>query len=378
MRPYFLLLSLLMCPSLRALELSMIEDINLRMGPIPESTVLKKIASIAKRKKTYLSIGESHLYPDSTRIYAEKLQKQFFDNVKTNVRTCHETISSLDEYPYYDYFNLHSAEVIASTSNSPKLSNFKQCYSDEYSLNFYSGFFHQYPLSIAFKNDFPVTEVSGYRGNNIYDQMSGLKGVFVSFIDLDYLEKVWTQSFFKKKFKSVRLFREKANLMISKVDTIMKGLQWTHRTHNLWRDQWAFIIDKSFFPFNKKVRKTIPDNAFIYLTEQAFRVPMKKLKLIRALNQLSDERIENFLELLKDMEKYFISTEIQPMSNGDRSHFNIGSLPVSFGPESEIFYLLNKKKNIKKIIFVQNDNLNLECLDPLNSTNVEIDCSDLF
>src|SRR5690606_16896213 len=82
--------------------------------------------------------------------------------------------------------------------NGPARTDFQNCnWSADSNAITYSGFFHQYPFARPWPNDFPPTPVTREEGNNIRAQLSPRKGMFITQMEMSFLESRAASSLLK-------------------------------------------------------------------------------------------------------------------------------------------------------------------------------------
>jgi hypothetical protein len=73
---------------------SFIQDINLKHKSISFNSLLKKVSEHNLFLKNYLSLGESHLHPSTSRPVLLNIAKHFLENTNFHKKLCAENISS--------------------------------------------------------------------------------------------------------------------------------------------------------------------------------------------------------------------------------------------------------------------------------------------
>jgi hypothetical protein len=163
------------------------------VAPIGDAEVRAAIRTAAARPDRYLSLGETHLFAELDRRYLESLAREYLDAAPAPVHTCAEDLSEpVDQLPIYQYLSQASASFWLSPGNGPSQTNFRPCNDAGKRWLTYSGLFHQYPLPRVFPADFEATPVSQKPGNTIWSQLSSQQGVFVTMMDLVYVQNQTT------------------------------------------------------------------------------------------------------------------------------------------------------------------------------------------
>ncbi len=146
-----------------------------------------EVAEFAQNKKTYLSLGESHIETGTATKINYELLKTFAKNSSDKIVFCSETLSHFLG-PYGDLVRGLSRSYKVYENNGPYKTDFAECYEGNDNYVVYSGFFHQYPFARKFPKEFAPVPVITQKGNNILAQMKNAKGLFVTQMEMEYME----------------------------------------------------------------------------------------------------------------------------------------------------------------------------------------------
>ena len=137
-----------------ALASTFVESINENFEAISFEELEKRVERHAKRGQSYLSLGESHLEPSTTREIHFRLMQAFLEHSSRAPIVCSESIRSfLTEYAPKIQKSVREIKILKG--NGPSTTNFRDCEEGKSPVLAYSGYFHQFPFARNFSHEFP-------------------------------------------------------------------------------------------------------------------------------------------------------------------------------------------------------------------------------
>lgn len=351
-----------------------IESIKLDHVSFDYHTLLKKVSRHRWYPGQYLSLGESHLHPSTSRPVLLQLAKTFLEDTPLSSRFCSKNIQ--------DFLNSFSGREIQRLAdnisifytNSPSQTDFWGCAREEFDLTLtYSGFFHQHPFARPFPDDFQPTPVITDPKNSILAQMPAGKGLFVSLMEMDFLEMTTSRAILKMKIRDVDTFRTKVTQLGEKIESLHSKMETLLNGSTEWRTKMGMILEQDHF----ENRSVLPKNTFILLTDLKARFKRKPLKLLHDLSNLSDSALEKYLDFMASERAFFTTSLQEPAEDGTMYPTGYGTYPLQFPGGSEFLDLVHANK--KSILLVSSpDSKELRCLTKYGDQTVELDCEDIF
>lgn len=316
--------------------------INPDFEAVPYQELKYKIR-LQAQNKGYLSIGESHLQADSARSINMDLINTYLEQTKKRQTIfCSEKIETfLDVYQKDIYKNVRKLKIFKG--NSPNTTNFRDCIDKEKFENYvtYSGFFHQYQFAKAFKTEFPQSPVITKDGENILAQLSNLDGLFVTQLELEFMEFSASKTILNKGITDPKEFRTEVKILDQIISKLNASMETVLESENPFIAKKATIISAKDFT----VELNDNNNSFFVLTNLGYRGDNDSLKALRKLIELDDNKLKNFLSKLKNSEKYITATFIGPYPNGEIGSANYPGLNRYFQAQSLIAHIKNETEN---------------------------------
>lgn len=289
----------------------------------PLSSLEEKIVEHALLKDSYLSVGESHLEAKTAGLLNYRFIDKYISNSLQESVFCSETIDSFLK-TYLEAIEEKTAKTKLFPGNSPYKTNFANCPGAGDQRVTYSGFFHQYPFARNFPQEFVPTPVITEKGNNILAQMKGLKGMFITQMEMEYLEFSATKALLLSKLDPGE-FRKKAAGLSLKVDALQRQMELALDNGNPYTSKAAVVLKGSQFDVN-----LFGENNYFVLTNLEYRQQVPGLNALKRLAALPDQKLNAFLDLLKKNRPYIANVLIGPDARG-----HMGS--VTFPGISRVF-----------------------------------------
>jgi len=326
-------------------------------------------------RENYLSLGESHLHPSTSRPVLLNLAKNFLEDTPLKKHFCTENIQAfLQGFEGREIQRL-SDDINIFYNNNPSTTDFWGCARQNPELTLvYSGFFHQHPFARNFPGDFTPTPVITKPHNTIIAQMPQHRGLFVTLMEMDHLELTTSKALLAEKNTDINVFRQRVVKLTQKIQSlrdrmniILKG-QTTHRT------KMGMVLDKGHFA-NKTV---LPYRTYILLTDLEGRKNDKPLKLLNDMISLNDTALSKFLTFINEERSFYTANLMEPNEDGSMHQTGYGTYPVQFPGGSQFLDLIDKT-NKKSILLVSSPKKDkLRCLTKNDDQTIELDCEQIF
>jgi hypothetical protein len=254
----------------------------------------------------YLSLGESHLEPTTSRAFLHKLAKLYLED-RSNVKFCTEKIMSFLDTPLGQDLQQSTQTTLITQRNSPYTTDFKDCLDRKHDdFLVYSGFFHQYPFAKNFQAEFGRTAVQSSDINNIVYQMQPVRSLMVTLIEMPYLlytSQLWmlrnlSQSKISETYKKLMSFYE----VFSRNAQLQSGKQM--QIYQMRDDHYLAL-------------SVLPDQ-----------VEKEKFHFIRKLLEMPQDFIDLFLHSFKN--KAGFAGYLMESKDGQYAPMGYGTLPIRF------------------------------------------------
>ncbi len=339
----------------------------------------KQLVEKTKRHRWYrgnfLSLGESHLHPATSRPVLLNLATSFLEDTPYNKQFCSENIQGfLQGYEGREIQRL-SDDINIFYNNNPSTTDFWGCAKQNSELTLvYSGFFHQHPFARNFPGDFTPTPVITKPHNTIMTQMPYGRGLYVSLMEMDHLEMTTSKALLAEKNTDVKIFRDRVVKLTQKIQDLRDSMSTILTGATPFRTKIGMVLEQDHF----KQREVLPFGTYILLTELQGRKDNKPLKLLNDLIALSDQSLEKYLAFMNEERSFFTTALTEPNEDGSMYQTGYGTYPLQFPGGSQFLDLIDKnnKKSILLVSSPQSDSL--RCLTKNDDVAIELDCEKIF
>ena len=114
------------------------------------SRVIETLKTISSKSGHLISLGESHLHPNSARAVSQIFIDTYLED-QQDFKFCAEKIDDFLNHPTGLRLQQEASKVDIYTENSPTQTDFRKCKTKDFDKYFtYSGFFHQLPFARPF------------------------------------------------------------------------------------------------------------------------------------------------------------------------------------------------------------------------------------
>ena len=323
----------------------------------------------------YLSLGESHLHPSTSRPVLLNLAKMFLEDSPFKKSFCSENIQSfLQGFEGREIQRL-SDNINIFYNNNPSTTDFWGCAKQNSQLTLiYSGFFHQHPFARNFTGDFAPTPVITKPNNTIITQMPKNRGLFISLMELDHLEMTTSKALLAEKSTDIKIFRDRVLKLTQKIQSLRDSMNTILEGNTPFRTKKGTILERDHFA-DKNV---LPTGTYIVLTDLEGRIQNKPLKLLNDMTALSDQSLQNFLEFINDERSFFTAALTEPNEDGSMYQTGYGTYPDRFPGGSQFLDLIDKKTKKSILLVSSPKNDGLRCLTKNNEQTIKLDCEKIF
>lgn len=332
-------------------NLSFVETIGVNRA-IPPKIVYNKIKSFALQKGTYLSLGESHLESETVNSVNHKLARLFTDRVKNKFSFCSETIEEFLSSSQGKDLIRRAKDTKIFKGNSADKTDFANCqWLPNSNALTYSGFFHQYRFARAWPKDFPPTPVTVEPGNNILEQLNPRKGLFISQIELIWLQTLASRNLILNASRDVKEFRSRAEALLKQVDLIKANMGLLDgKADQPLKNKYGIYLGKQSF------NQTVPmdSNSWFLITNRGINKNSRQMGFIEKLLQKSDAELGRFLLRMTKDRPYYMGGYIGPNAKGERIQLQYGGLVVD--GEADILQINNR------LMFSDFESKDFECV----------------
>ncbi|TNF30429.1 MAG: hypothetical protein EP319_05145 [Deltaproteobacteria bacterium] len=333
----------------------------------------------AKRHRWYrgnfLSLGESHLHPSTSRPVLLNLAQSFLEDTPLKKHFCSENIQGfLQGYEGREIQRL-SDDINIFYNNDPSTTDFWGCAKQNSELTLvYSGFFHQHPFARNFPGDFAPTPVVTKPHNTIIAQMPIGRGLFVSLMELDHLEMTTSKALLDEKTTDIKVFRDRVVKLTQKIQDLRDEMTTVLSGTTPFRTKLGMVLERDHFA----KKDVLPYGTYILLTELEGRKNNKPLKLLNDLIALSDQSLQKYLEFMNEERSFFTTALTEPNEDGSMYQTGYGTYPLQFPGGSQFLDLIDKN-NKKSILLVSSPQASaLRCLTKNDDVAIELDCEKIF
>jgi hypothetical protein len=339
----------------------------------------EQLVQKAKRHRWYrgnfLSLGESHLHPSTSRPVLLNLAKNFLEDTPLKKHFCSENIQGfLQGFEGREIQRL-SDDINIFYNNDPSTTDFWGCAKQNSQLTLvYSGFFHQHPFARNFPGDFAPTPVITKPHNTIIAQMPYGRGLFVSLMEMDHLEMTTSKALLAEKNTDVKTFRDRVVKLTQKVQSLRDNMTTILEGSTPYRTKLGMVLERDHFA----KKDVLPFGTYILLTELEGRKQNKPLKLLNDMIALPDQTLQKFLTFMNEERSFFTTALTEPNEDGSMYQTGYGTYPVRFPGGSQFLDLIDKN-NKKSILLVSSPKKDsLRCLTKNDDQTIELDCEKIF
>jgi hypothetical protein len=329
-------------------------------------TVYARIKSWGEVPGNYLSLGESHLEPTTVNFLNHKMANIFISAVKNEFTFCSEDIDQFLMSSEGVDIQARAKNTLVVPDNSPSVTNFTPCsWPSESNALIYSGFFHQHPFARPWPLDFPSTPVILNESNNIWEQLPSGKGMFISQIEMTFIESRASQNLMENLPFSINQLKQRVNRMIEMVAEIISSQEILIEGDPYTNKYGAFYSRKSI-----GADLLMPKEAWLLITNRGYRLDRNPFPFLRKILELPATRGKTLMNKIKGELKMFKSLNFVPLDNGTkmRAHFH----NLIFDGESEMVVL-----NDRTLILLETGSSDFKCFE-FQEEYKEIECTKVF
>lgn len=361
--------------TLGANAITFLEAIDLGHHSMDYEQLLQKTKRHRWHRGNFLSLGESHLHPSTSRPVLLNLAKNFLEDTPLKKHFCSENIQGfLQGFEGREIQRL-SDDINIFYNNNPSTTDFWGCAKQNSQLTLvYSGFFHQHPFARNFPGDFAPTPVITKPRNTIIAQMPYGPGLFVSLMEMDHLEMTTSKALLAEKNTDVKTFRDRVVKLTQKVQSLRDNMTTILKGSTPYRTKLGMVLERDHFA----KKDVLPFGTYILLTELEGRKQNKPLKLLNDMIALSDQTLQKFLTFMNEERSFFTTALTEPNEDGSMYQTGYGTYPVRFPGGSQFLDLIDKN-NKKSILLVSSPKKDsLRCLTKNDDQTIELDCEKIF
>lgn len=335
-----------------------LSSIKTDFNPI-KYTELKEMVKNHAEVKGYLSLGESHLQtPTAIKVNYDLMSTYIGETKKRKTVFCTET---LDHFlrPYGEEIKKNVKKYKVFEKNSPYVTDFKRCATSKRIDNYitYSGFFHQYQFGKPFSAEFPASPVIARDGNNILAQMGELEGLFVTQMELEYMEFSASKAILEMGTTDASVIRKKLAHLEKVVESLTSNMEEVIKSDDLYTSKKAVVVKSSDFSVDLNGN----DKSYFMMTNLSYRTNADSLKALRALVRENDATIEKFLLKLKNSKMRVGGVFLGPFAGGDLGTVTYPGVTRSFKGQSMIIHIRNSAEEY--LMVMEPDANDFVCVD---------------
>lgn len=300
-----------------------------------QKTIHQAIKNWAKKPGSYMSLGESHLESETAQPINHSLAVQFMSNTSKKATFCSETILDFLDSKYGQDIQSRAATTKLFLSNSYTETDFKNCkWKSKENAITYSGFIHQYRFAYSWPSDFPMTPVITEPGNNILDQLLPRQGLFISQIELLFLQALASRNIILSGETNTTRFRARANALTGSIVNLKNSMELIYGPqNNPYKNKYGTYVGRSAI-----TEEVIMNNSsWFLLTSRGIHRQELQTSFLRKLLALNDQTLTAFLKKLKGKKIHLSVGFNGPDSMGTR--FNLSYSGLNVDGEAEILSL---------------------------------------
>ena len=351
-------------------QASFLSSINSNPNLLSFEELQEMVAEHGKTPGSYLSLGESHNeYESAVKINMDLMRSYLGDSEKEDSILCTETISHFIK-PNLEELKASFDQIRVYKGNSPMTTNFANCVKEDDSNGkyvTYSGFFHQYPFAREYPQEFRATPVITTDGNNILSQMGSLDGMFVTQMELEYLEYSSSKALLQVGILEAKTFRKVVRHLRKGVKKLMHNLDYILKEDSPYKTKLGVVVSASDF--------ILPlygnDKSYFLITDLGHRSKKDALSMLSKLAKLKTKKLNKFLKQVSDADKkFFFNVFITPQSEENLGNVTYTGLEQTF--EGRTTFVLLKKGEQKKLFAYKPSVDQFQCFDTIKK--LEVDC----
>ena len=352
---------------------SMIESLQLKPRTKELYEVIRAIKLHAASDNVYLSLGESHHQPSTTAPVSYMLAKQFLD-ARNDVIFCAQNIELfLNSYDGTEIVR-RAFQTKLFTENTPQLTDFKGCEGDNRAYLTYSGFFHQHPFARSFPKEFEQTPIITQTGNNIAEQMTKSKGLFISQMELDYLEMTATSELMKSQTTSLPHFSKRVDELLKNSLTLRDRMKLLYNGGTAHKKKMGVFLSPEHF---KVVGFSLPANSYMLITDLESRIiEGDSFFFLNQLMQFRKEKLKDLLFYLAESNVSFTKGLFEANDQGEYPFMYYGNLGFPLHGKTEILDVRHGETRF--LMVAEPKKPEIACYLSKNSTFDRVNCYDLF
>lgn len=339
---YILLISLL---TFNILANNFISDIDLNKDQISVSELKSLVIDHTRKRKSYLSLGESHLQADTVLPLIFEYADLFAQN-KNRFDLCAEDIPHTVKFAGFKNIQKIASKTIISAGNNPHKTDFKECNARKNrSKIYYSGFFHQFPFARAYPQEFTQVPVVTEKGNNIWKQNSN-DGLFIMMMEMVHLESTASHEVFFNVYDPEELLRKYQALNI-RIDALKSSMRPINEESSIFKKKWGYIASSK--QLGAIAQKYSPEKAYFIITELDYRKRTNDLHFLKKFVDMPYD-FQNKIISISPQSKYLVGTY---QTAGKKSDLNgstgYGTLPYRFELGTSFFQFKVNGQNLLMI-----------------------------
>jgi hypothetical protein len=373
MKNSFLALSLILI-SLSVEAQSLLTSIDLAIPPKGLHEIIREIKLHAHNDESFLSLGESHLQAITSRPLNTMLANQYLDSLDDEAVLCSENIQSFLTSKDGQELQTRVVKTKIMKANSPSQTDFKNCIDNAKYYLTYSGFFHQFPFARSFPLEFVQTPVITQDNNTIMEQMSKNTGMFISQIELDFLQMTASTAFLRRNDLNHFNFNNYLRNLNHKIELLKKSMKKLLDQGVPSKNKFGIFLsqDQIQTPGLK-----MPKNSYLLLTELESRLNSNHyFSLLSKLSLLKPSLLKRFLHQIQNGKFYFTKDLSEPIEDGSYASTGYGTLPRTFKGKSEFLEIKTSDKHY--VIIAEPGQENLSCYLQQADHYEEADCENLI
>lgn len=335
--------------------------------PIPYSDLKEKVRLHALQRG-YLSLGESHLQSlTAIQVNYDLMQSYMSETEKRKTVFCTETLDHFLK-PYSEKIKANVKKYKVFENNSPYVTDFASCKDKKKIQNYitYSGFFHQYQFGKPFEAEFPRSPVLVKDGNNILAQMKGLDGLFVTQMELEYMEFSATKAIMEMGIVEPKEFRRKVTDLNYVVNELIDNMEDVLTNDDPYTSKKAVVLKAKDFSVDLNAN----DNSYFLMTNLSYRTKADSLKALKNLAALDDASLMRFLVKFKFATKRIVSVFLGPFAGGELGTVTYPGVTRTFKGQSLIAHIRTDVEDY--LMVMEPDADEFVCVD--YKTSAEIRC----
>jgi hypothetical protein len=373
MKNSFLALSLILIP-LSVDAQSLLNSIDLKIPPKGLHEIIREIKLHAHNEESFFSLGESHLQATTSRPLNIMLANQYLDSLDDEAVFCAENIQSFLTSKDGQELQARVAKTKIMKANSPSQTDFKSCIENgKYYLTF-SGFFHQFPFARSFPLEFAQTPVITQDDNTIMDQMRQYTGMFISQIELDFLQMTASSAFLRRSDLNHFNFNNLLRNLNHKIELIEKSMKKLLDQGALSRNKFGIFLSQDQIKISGL---KMPKDSYFLLTELESRLHSNEhFLLLSKLSLLKPLLLKRFLHQIQSGKFYFTKDLAEPLEDGTYASTGYGLLPRTFKGKSEFLDIKTSDKHF--VIIAEPGQENLSCYIQQANNYEEAECENLI